>query len=85
MAAKERLAKGEITMDFSHWFLLLCAPTGDGWFAMSWVFTAVSRELRRARAFEREQARRLNEAFARGSKKRREREKREQERRQREE
>jgi hypothetical protein len=52
---------------------------------MSWVFTAVSRELRRARAFEREQARRLNEAFARGSKKRREREKREQERRRREE
>jgi hypothetical protein len=38
--------------------------------SMSWVFTGV---LRRARDFEREQARRLNEAYARWHKKHRER------------
>jgi hypothetical protein len=45
---------------------------------MSWVFTGV---VRRAREYQREQARRLNEAYARWHKKRRERERREREKR----
>jgi hypothetical protein len=43
---------------------------------MAWVFTGV---LRRARDFEREQARRLNEAYARWRKKHRERQRRDRE------
>jgi hypothetical protein len=43
---------------------------------MSWVFTGV---MKRAREFEREQARRLNEAYAHWYKKHRERKRREQE------
>ena len=43
MAAKERLAKGEITMDFSHWFLLLWTVViwyvlGGIWFAQIVVY-----------------------------------------------
>jgi hypothetical protein len=43
MAAKERLAKGEITMDFSHWFLLLGTVVvlyvlGGIWFAQIVVY-----------------------------------------------
>jgi hypothetical protein len=43
---------------------------------MSWVFTGL---MKRARDFEREQARRLNEAYARWGKKHRERQGRDQE------
>jgi hypothetical protein len=38
---------------------------------MSWVFTRLSRELRRVRDLEREQVRRLKEAYARWDKRRR--------------
>jgi hypothetical protein len=43
MAANERLAKGEITMDFSHWFLLLWTVViwyvlGGIWFAQIVVY-----------------------------------------------
>src|ERR671916_1634110 len=43
MAANERLAKGEITMDFSHWFLLMWTVViwyvlGGIWFAQIVVY-----------------------------------------------